>query len=211
MFGVSSFKEQYNQLIMIESGGFNNTLAPYDNCNNSNTAVGEDFLSLLLYFSCFSMVPCVFTFYYWCLIYSYRYPTSHHSHRVIRLEQRISLFRLSLLAVQFVILCCSPSYAGNFGNVQSAAWANVYTKSAIKRLQPHIKGFKLNATTIVAMQQLCSYETVALGFSAFCDLFTEEEMKGYDYFFNVQFWYSNGPGGATVAAQYVILFLLVWM
>jgi hypothetical protein len=33
-----------------------------------------------------------------------------------------------------------------------------------------------------AIARTCAYETVALGFSSFCGLFTEEEWKGYEYF-----------------------------
>jgi hypothetical protein len=88
----------------------------------------------------------------------------------------------------------------------SDKWADIYLKNAVKRLQPHIKGLTLNISTVSAMQQLCSYETVALGYSAFCDLFTEEEWLSYDYKFDLSFWYSNGPGGVTVAAQYAFLF-----
>jgi hypothetical protein len=39
-FGVQSYQSDYHQLIMIEEGGFNNTLAPYEICNNSNNAIG---------------------------------------------------------------------------------------------------------------------------------------------------------------------------
>jgi len=31
------------------------------------------------------------------------------------------------------------------------------------------------------MLQLCSYETVALGYSAFCDLFSQEDFLNYEY------------------------------
>ncbi|KAJ6452328.1 histidine phosphatase superfamily [Mycena vitilis] len=51
------------------------------------------------------------------------------------------------------------------------------------------------------MQQTCAYETVALGFSAFCDLFTEAEWEGYEYSVDLSFWYDNGPGNPAVAAQ----------
>ncbi|KAJ6621036.1 histidine phosphatase superfamily [Mycena sp. CBHHK59/15] len=53
----------------------------------------------------------------------------------------------------------------------------------------------------MAMQQLCAYETVSLGYSAFCDLFTEEEWKGYEYSIDLSFWYGDGPGNPAVAAQ----------
>lgn len=40
---------------------------------------------------------------------------------------------------------------------------------------------KLTVSDVSTMQDLCAYETVALGFSSFCGLFTEEEWLGYDY------------------------------
>ncbi|KAF7292227.1 Acid phosphatase [Mycena indigotica] len=87
--------------------------------------------------------------------------------------------------------------ASNFTN----AWAEVYLKNAQKRLAPHLSGLALNATWLFAMQQTCAYETVALGYSAFCDLFTEEEWNGYEYSVDLSFWYDNGPGNPAVAAQ----------
>ncbi|KAJ7048716.1 phosphoglycerate mutase-like protein [Mycena amicta] len=89
------------------------------------------------------------------------------------------------------------SIATNFTN----AWAEVYLKDAQKRLAPHLQGFTLNSTWLFTMQQTCAYETVALGYSAFCDLFTEEEWAGYEYSVDLSFWYNNGPGNPAVAAQ----------
>ena len=40
-FDVRTYQTDYNQLIMIESAGFNNTLAPYDNCPNANNDIGS--------------------------------------------------------------------------------------------------------------------------------------------------------------------------
>ncbi|KAJ6496230.1 acid phosphatase [Mycena sanguinolenta] len=80
-------------------------------------------------------------------------------------------------------------------------WGSIYLAKAQKRLAPHLKGLELTPALLVAMQQMCSYETVALGYSAFCDLFTEEEWKGYEYGIDLSFWYNNGPGNPAVAAQ----------
>ncbi|KAF7292511.1 Acid phosphatase [Mycena kentingensis (nom. inval.)] len=87
--------------------------------------------------------------------------------------------------------------ATNFTN----AWAEIYLKDAQKRLAPRISGLTLNTTWLFAMQQTCAYETVALGYSAFCDLFTEEEWKGFEYSIDLSYWYNNGPGNPAVAAQ----------
>ena len=87
------------------------------------------------------------------------------------------------------------------------------------------------------MQDLCAYEvglihfcpfeaailqsvqSVALGYSSFCDLFTESDWEAYEYWYgewlrcvvspgvevslplDLAFWYSDGPGGGTTAAQ----------
>lgn len=49
------------------------------------------------------------------------------------------------------------------------------------RLQTYIDGFELNMEDVYAMQEMCAYETVALGYSKFCELFTEKEWEGFDY------------------------------
>lgn len=35
------------------------------------------------------------------------------------------------------------------------------------------------------MLQLCSYETHALGYSAFCNLFTDEDFINYEYYYDL--------------------------
>jgi hypothetical protein len=35
------------------------------------------------------------------------------------------------------------------------------------------------------MLQLCSYETSALGYSAFCNLFSEEDFINYEYYYDL--------------------------
>lgn len=51
------------------------------------------------------------------------------------------------------------------------------------------------------MLELCSYETHALGYSAFCPLFSAEDFQNYEYFFDLSFYYNNGPGSPVSAAQ----------
>lgn len=69
----------------------------------------------------------------------------------------------------------------NLGFTAAAAWEAVYLKDAVKRLQGYIKGVTLDVDDVYAMQNLCAFETVSLGFSEFCGLFTEEEWKGFEY------------------------------
>ncbi|KAL8949672.1 MAG: hypothetical protein Q9222_004233 [Ikaeria aurantiellina] len=56
------------------------------------------------------------------------------------------------------------------------------------------------------MQTLCPYETVALGYSAFCDLFTYEEWQGFEYSIDLSFAgnnYFQSPTGRAVGIAYV--------
>ncbi|KAI5121929.1 hypothetical protein M0805_000258 [Coniferiporia weirii] len=129
-FGVPDYTTDYRQLITIESGGYNNTLAPYDTCTNAN-ANG--------------------------------------------------------------IVDLADSEVGK--------WAGVYLLDAFTRLEPMVDGMNLTFVDVLAMQELCAYETIALGTSAFCDLFTQEEWEGFEYLFDLIFWYDNGPGNPTSAAQ----------
>jgi hypothetical protein len=95
----------------------------------------------------------------------------------------------------------SNNQIGGFGSTQARKWAEIYLVEAQSRLNQYLTGFELNSTSLIAMQQLCAYEvcvhnlwklvplilnycaqTVSLGFSAFCDLFTAEEWQGFEYF-----------------------------
>jgi hypothetical protein len=56
------------------------------------------------------------------------------------------------------------------------------------------------------VQTLCPYETVAFGYSAFCDLFTYEEWQGFEYSIDINFaggYYFQSPTGRAVGIGYV--------
>nr|VWO94250.1 Acid phosphatase [Ganoderma boninense] len=89
----------------------------------------------------------------------------------------------------------------DLGSIANGNWTQIYLKDTVKRLQKYIDGFTLDVTAVSRMQSLCAYETVALGYSEFCNLFTEDEWKGYEYGLDLDFWYSFGPGTPSAAAQ----------
>ena len=120
----------------------------------------------------------------------------------------------------------SKNQISELGPEAQTNWTQVYLKDAVKRLQKDIKGVQLDVADVFAMQQLCAYETIALGYSAFCGLFTEEEWLGFEYSngaslsllyatkryeilmrnahdTDLSFWYGNGPGQPSAAAQSV--------
>lgn len=124
------------------------------------------------------------------------YETDYHQEIIIE-ENNFN----NTLAPYYACPNANTEDIGNFGSTQAKKWANIYLKDARKRLQPMIPGFNLTISRLVDMQELCAYETVALGYSKFCDLFTQEEWEGYEYYVDLNFWYSSGPGNPATAAQ----------
>lgn len=66
-------------------------------------------------------------------------------------------------------------------------WDEIYLANATQRLQQYVTGLNLTTDLVYGMQGLCAYETVALGYSNFCSLFTKEEWQGYEYDLDLQF------------------------
>ena len=120
--------------VIIEQDGFNDTLAGYDNCNNSNTGVS----------------------------------------------------------------------AG--GANASAIWEAIYLQNATARFQQLAGGFNWTLSDTYNAQTLCPYETVAFGYSAFCDLFTYEEWQGFEYSIDLSFAGGSmfqSPTGRAVGIGFV--------
>ncbi|TFK38866.1 phosphoglycerate mutase-like protein [Crucibulum laeve] len=87
------------------------------------------------------------------------------------------------------------------GSDKALQWADIYLRPAIARLGRFLEGYDLQVEDLVAMQLLCAYETNALGYSAFCHLFTEEEWKGFNYFIDLSLLYGAGPGNPASSAM----------
>jgi hypothetical protein len=71
----------------------------------------------------------------------------------------------------------SATFVSQGGNNASTVWQMKYLKNAQARFN---KGgnYTWSIADLYNAQTLCPYETVALGYSAWCDLFTFEEWKG---------------------------------
>lgn len=68
------------------------------------------------------------------------------------------------------------------------------------------EGFNWTAEYAYEAQQLCAYETVELGYSSFCDLFTWQEWLGFEQVDDIQFQGQFGfssPTGRAVGVGYV--------
>ncbi|KXT01347.1 hypothetical protein AC578_6643 [Pseudocercospora eumusae] len=101
----------------------------------------------------------------------------------------------------------SNTYVNQGGNNATKEWASIYLKNATARLNSYGPAFNWSITDTYNAQSLCAYETVALGYSAFCGLFTYEEWEGYEYSVDINFAGNNmfqSPTGRAVGIGYVV-------
>ncbi|KAH8680537.1 histidine phosphatase superfamily [Xylariales sp. PMI_506] len=100
-------------------------------------------------------------------------------------------------------ICTNSNVAsrGGIGSTAATAFASNAFNATLARLNSQVSGITFTPTDALAMLQMCSYETHALGYSAFCDLFTQQDYLNYEYYFDLSFYYNNGPGSPVSAAQ----------
>ena len=103
--------------------------------------------------------------------------------------------------------CNNSNLPVNLGGTNaSQIWEKKYLANAITRFQSLTKGYNWTTSAIYNAQTLCPYETVAFGYSAFCDLFTYSEWQGFEYSIDLSFAGSNyfqSPTGRAVGIAYV--------
>lgn len=78
---------------------------------------------------------------------------------------------------------------------------------ATDRFNNMTEGLKWTPADVYAAQTMCPYETVAYGFSMFCDLFTYEEWQGFGYSVDLAFASGAGfhsPVGVSIPPSYVV-------
>ncbi|KAF1841414.1 repressible acid phosphatase [Cucurbitaria berberidis CBS 394.84] len=89
-----------------------------------------------------------------------------------------------------------PKYSSSFGSKQSSQFRETYTKPIIARLHDSAPSFNFTAQDVVAMQQLCGYETVIRGSSPFCslELFSQNDWLAFEYMNDIMYFYNTGYG-----------------
>ncbi|KAL2856114.1 histidine phosphatase superfamily [Aspergillus pseudodeflectus] len=106
---------------------------------------------------------------------------------------------------------CDNAANGNgaTGDQAMDEWMAVYLRNATERFRGQIFG-DLSANWTVEdtynAQTMCPYETVALGYSSFCTLFTWEEWEGFGYMTDLKLYGSYGmasPVGRSIGLGYV--------
>ena len=100
----------------------------------------------------------------------------------------------------------SNTYVSAGGSNASAAWQAIYLQDATERLKAQAGGFNWTTSDTYNAQTLCPYETVAFGYSAFCNLFTFEEWQGFEYTIDLSFAGGSmfqSPTGRAVGIGFV--------
>ena len=98
-------------------------------------------------------------------------------------------------------LNCPNSHTKTPGIQALSTWAHEYLKGAQSRLQSMTEGFDWTIEDVYAAQTMCPYETVAYGYSRFCDLFTYEEWQDFGYSVDLLFSSISGfhsPTGVRI-------------
>lgn len=100
----------------------------------------------------------------------------------------------------------SATYLATAGNNASQVWESIYLANATKRLRKYSGNYNWSIADSYNAQTLCPYETVAYGYSNWCDLFTFEEWQGFEYSIDLQFQGNAGflaPTSRGIGIGYV--------
>jgi Histidine phosphatase superfamily (branch 2) len=79
-----------------------------------------------------------------------------------------------------------------------AMWASIFTSPIQERLNRDLQGANLSPGEVIDIMDLCPFETVATSepptLSPFCDLFTQDEWRSYDYYQSLDKYYGHSMG-----------------
>ncbi|KAI0122854.1 histidine acid phosphatase [Xylariales sp. AK1849] len=89
-----------------------------------------------------------------------------------------------------------PSFSDTSGGDNKTTWDDLYIPPIRDRLQAQIEGnLTLTASDIDQIPYLCGFESHITGkLSPWCDIFTDEELKQYEYSNDLRYYYGVGPG-----------------
>lgn len=96
---------------------------------------------------------------------------------------------------------CPNSNKHMFGSKNRRTWEAIYLANKTAEFQKLFTGYNWTLQDTTAAQLLCPYETVAFGFSQFCELFNWQEWLGFDYAESVWFEQNCAFGAPTGRAQ----------
>ncbi|EME49871.1 hypothetical protein DOTSEDRAFT_20276 [Dothistroma septosporum NZE10] len=82
----------------------------------------------------------------------------------------------------------------SFGVKNFMQFRSTYLTDISMRLQRQNSDIAFSDVEIYSMQEMCGFETLAKGHSAWCDIFTQAEMLSFEYARDVLHYYRAGPG-----------------
>ncbi|THV48078.1 hypothetical protein BGAL_0269g00040 [Botrytis galanthina] len=89
-----------------------------------------------------------------------------------------------------------PSFVDGNGGAEQVTWNSIYLPPIHARLQSLINGnLNFSTTDVSIMPYLCGFESQITGtLSPWCGVFTDEELKQYEYAQDLRYYYGTGPG-----------------
>jgi acid phosphatase len=82
----------------------------------------------------------------------------------------------------------------DFGYLMLEKWQNNFTAPITDRLRRDAVGASLSPLDIYGMMEMCGFEVLARGHSAWCDVFTRQEWLEFEYARDLLHFYRAGPG-----------------
>lgn len=89
-----------------------------------------------------------------------------------------------------------PLFVDTSGSNYTTVWNAIWQPQVQSRLQKLIKGnLTLTLSDVNLFPYLCGFESQITGrLSSFCDIFTDDELKMYEYSNDLRYYYGVGPG-----------------
>ncbi|KAF2083825.1 phosphoglycerate mutase-like protein [Saccharata proteae CBS 121410] len=92
-------------------------------------------------------------------------------------------------------------FGHDYGARMLMAYRSTYLSKVRERLQTQNPGIVLSDADIYSMQEMCGFETTVRGASPWCDVFSEEEWRDFEYARDVIHYYRAGPGNRWAGAM----------
>ena len=99
---------------------------------------------------------------------------------------------------------CTVFEASNTGFIAQRKFASIFIPKITARLNDGLPGANLTEQETMFLMDLCPFETIADPFgkpSRFCDLFSPDEWKHYDYYQTIGKYYGYGAGNPLGPTQ----------
>ncbi|KAI0840293.1 phosphoglycerate mutase-like protein [Hypoxylon sp. FL0890] len=89
-----------------------------------------------------------------------------------------------------------PNFRDSEGGDYKSTWDDIWIPPILDRLQALVQGnLTLTASDVNQIPYLCGFESHIIGrLSPWCSVFTDEELKQYEYSNDLRYYYGVGPG-----------------